>query len=118
MARAATKKKPRDVETISNVDIDNAFIKLAREDSSAFCSYVMRDPSGKRFKQAPLHNRWHDLLRKHKNLILWGSVECGKAIPLTTPIPTPVWVGHHGCAAGWRSGVLFRGNSVQRHGCD
>lgn len=72
------KKPPAHEPQLSNADIDSAFIQLAREDSSAFCSYVMRDPSGKRFKQAPLHDRWHDLLRKHKNLILWGSVEVGK----------------------------------------
>jgi hypothetical protein len=52
--------------------------RIARTNVNAFLEYVLRDPTGKPIRQAPLHRRWHQLMDREDRLILWGSVECGK----------------------------------------
>lgn len=66
------------------------WVRLARQSSAAFCAFVLTDGAGRLLKpMAPMHYEWHKLASVCKRLILWGSVENAKAIPLDTPIPTP-----------------------------
>lgn len=58
-------------------------IRVAREDASHFCRYVLRDErDGKRIKQAPMHKRWHEILDQHDRVIFWSHVEGGKSTQL------------------------------------
>ena len=59
-----------------------AAVSAARQNSSAFVAYVMRDEAGQPLKNAPFHHEWHALLARHKRLILWGSAEVGKSLNL------------------------------------
>lgn len=57
-----------------------AFIKAAREDAVAFLSYVMRDArTGARWKLAPMHTAWQDMLDRHPQVVLWSHIEGGKS---------------------------------------
>ncbi len=64
--------------------------RLARTDINVFCEFVGKDEkNGAPIFQAPIHERWHQLLDEHPRAILWSHVEAGKAVPVTTEIPTP-----------------------------
>lgn len=68
-------------------------IQLARQNSAAFCSFVLTDGSAHLLKeQAPMHFEWHRLAMTQRRLIIEGSAECGKTIQLA--------VGY----AAWRIG--------------
>lgn len=94
-------------DTISNMDSrkrHELLMAACRKDPATFIEYVMKSPDGKRFQLAPIHHEWLDLIAEHDKAIIWGSVEVGKAIPLSTPIPTP---------NGWTTmGALTIGDSV------
>lgn len=55
-------------------------IHLARQNSAAFCNFVLTDGVGNKLRElAPMHYEWHRLAELHNKLILWGSVENGKS---------------------------------------
>jgi hypothetical protein len=61
-----------------------AHVELARVDSNAFCSYVLRDEeAGEPIEQSPVHETWHRLAGEHDRLILWSFIEGGKSTQLT-----------------------------------
>lgn len=56
---------------------------LARLDPSEFCAFVLRDErTGKPIKQAPAHERIHELATKHDQLIIIAHIELGKTSQL------------------------------------
>ena len=58
-------------------------VRLAREDINTFCELVLRDEEdGSMVRQAPLHEHWHDLVDKHKRLVIWSHTEAGKSSQL------------------------------------
>lgn len=53
--------------------------QVARTNPSEFCAFVLRDEeTGLRIRQAPMHQRWHDLINQHDRLVIWSHVEGGK----------------------------------------
>jgi hypothetical protein len=51
----------------------------ARRDPSVFNEFVLRDErNGARIQQAPMHQRWHELIDAHPRLVLWSHVDGGK----------------------------------------
>ena len=82
-----------------------ARLALARVDVNTFAELVVRDEeTGKPFLQAPVHLEWHLQANAYPRTLIWAHVEAGKALPVTTPIPTP---------QGWRTmGDLQRGEEV------
>jgi len=80
-------------------------LQLARQSANVFVEFVMRDEHlGVPLVQSAVQKEWHRLAGIHDRLVIWSSVESGKALPLDTPIPTP---------AGWRTmGELRVGDEV------
>lgn len=65
-------------------------ILLARQNSAAYCNFVLTDGTGQPLKEiAPMHYEWHRLAALHKKLIIWGSVEAAKTWQLAVG-----WVAH------------------------
>lgn len=64
--------------------LEQAHLKLAREDSLAFCSYVLRDEeTGDRIMHSRSHETWHRMLDAHRRAVIWGHVECGKTFSVS-----------------------------------
>jgi hypothetical protein len=82
-----------------------ARVRLAREDPNTFIEFVLRDEkTGKPVRQSALHEQWQRMVSVNKRVIVWAHVGSGKAVPLSTPIPTP---------CGWKTmGDLRLGDSV------
>lgn len=80
-------------------------VRAARHDANVFAGLVLTDEkTGRRVKQAAIHRRMHAAMDASDRLVMWGHVESGKALPLTTEIPTP---------SGWRPmGDLIAGDTV------
>lgn len=63
---------------------------LARDDINTFCEYVLRDDeTAKPLVQAPMHERWHDLIDNNRKTIIWSFVESGKSIQIG--VAEPAW---------------------------
>ncbi len=61
-----------------------ARVQLARKDSLEFNSLVLKDErTGEAVSQAPVHAKWHELLRKHDRLVLWSHIESAKSTSIT-----------------------------------
>lgn len=90
-----------------------SLLALAREDCSLFCELILRDEeTGDIIQNTWMHEEWHlkaNSLNEHgqpQNMIIWAHPEAGKAVPLTTEIPTP---------SGWTTmGELQVGDRVYR----
>lgn len=79
---------PLDAE--SDAYLTQNLLEAAREDINCFVTTVMRDErTGLPLEQAEVHRAWHRLASENDRLMLWSSIESGKAVPLTTAIPTP-----------------------------
>lgn len=53
--------------------------QVSRTNPSEFCAFVLRDEeTGLRIRQAPMHQRWHELITAHDRLVIWSHVEGGK----------------------------------------
>lgn len=80
-------------------------IELCRTDVSTCIEYVMvDDATGQTIEQSPFHFQLQDDLTKHTQIVVMAHPESGKALPLSTPIPTP---------RGWRTmGELSVGSRV------
>lgn len=66
-----------------------ALVASARDNFNGFVRFVLRDEeTGKRIKQAWLHQKWNDLRMKHQRLVLLSHVEAGKGCVTTAPILT------------------------------
>lgn len=64
-----------------------AMVAQARADFDAFVRYVLRDEqTGKRIKQAWLHQKWNMLRKKHRRLVLLSHVEAGKTQQLSVAL--------------------------------
>jgi hypothetical protein len=54
-------------------------VRRARFDYNTFAQYVLRDEeTNLPIMQAPHHRAWHNLIDKHKNVVIWAHVESGK----------------------------------------
>lgn len=54
--------------------------ELARQDSAAFCGFILRDEeTGDPITLASMHHEWHALLAEHKRLVIWSHYEAGKS---------------------------------------
>lgn len=86
-------------------DYEAAVVRLAREDSGVFCEYVLRDElTNAPIVNAPAHETLHELIANNDRLVIWAHPELGKAVPLSTAIPTP---------CGWKAmGDLKEGDQV------
>ena len=96
---------PENVDPETDIFLSRELVDAARWDVDAFATAVMRDEkTGLPLDQAPMHSAWHQLADEHGRLILLSAIEFGKAVPLTTFIPTP---------AGWKTmGELRVGDAV------
>jgi hypothetical protein len=64
-------------------------ISLAKTDYNEFAELILKDQkTGKPIQQGMAHELWTEIRRRHKRAVIIGHVEAGKALPLTTPIPT------------------------------
>ncbi len=65
--------------------------ELARRDVNAFCEYVMQDPQGRPWHQAPFHREWQDLLPLEgpARVLVGAPRESAKTTQLA--IARPVW---------------------------
>ena len=67
-----------------------AWIVAARKDINYFVPFVMRDEAtGAPLVQSRNHVAWHNLMNTHTRVVVWGHVESGKGLALTTDIPAP-----------------------------
>jgi len=76
-----TKKPPDLAADIARVVVQTrkAMVQLARQDPAIFAGFVMRDERTRDpITLAPIHTAWHELMTKHKRLVIWGHVESGK----------------------------------------
>lgn len=54
-------------------------VEAARRDPAYFAGFVLRDEqTNEPITLAASHRRWHQLLLKHKELVIWGHQESGK----------------------------------------
>jgi hypothetical protein len=66
-------------------------IALAQTDYNEFAEFILKDQrTGKPIQQGMAHELWTEIRRRHKRAVIIGHVEAGKALPLTTQIPTSV----------------------------
>lgn len=67
--------------------IGPALAKLAevsREDPAVFCQFVLRDETtGDPIQLAPIHEEWHDILTKHRRVVLFSATELGKTTQIS-----------------------------------
>jgi hypothetical protein len=64
--------------------------EVARRDARTFCPLVLRDErTGKDIVQAPMHDKWHDILDNHDRVVIWAHVEAGKTAQLS--VGRPLW---------------------------
>lgn len=86
-------------------DYRRAMITLARKDPSYFCAYVLRNErDGSQIHQHPNHELIHKTILANPRTAIWTHPGFGKALPITTPIPTP---------SGWKTmGALSVGDEV------
>lgn len=53
--------------------------RLARKDPSRFCDFVLKDErTGAPITQAPIHERWHEILNSENRVCIFSHVEAGK----------------------------------------
>jgi hypothetical protein len=61
-----------------------AHLELAKKFPAIFASLVLKDErTGKRVKQAPIHDKWHTLVSKHDRIVIWAHIESGKTQQLS-----------------------------------
>lgn len=79
--------------------------EMARHDSALFAEMILVDEKTQDpVKMTAMHYEWHSVATSGKNMVLWAFPESGKAVPLTTEIPTP---------NGWTTmGALQEGDVV------
>lgn len=79
--------------------------ELCRSDVNSFCEFVLIDDNtGEPVEQTQFHLDIQNGLTKHRQIVIISHPECGKALSLTTPIPTP---------SGWKTmGELRVGDRV------
>lgn len=59
-------------------------IQLARQDAATFCEYVLRDErTAQPIELAPMHEQFHQLINKHRRLVLHSFIESGKSAQIT-----------------------------------
>lgn len=64
--------------------------ELCRSDINAFCEYVMRDDlTGQPVEQSDFHLQLQRDFDRHRQIVVMSHPESGKALPLSTEIPTP-----------------------------
>lgn len=69
---------PNDLKKLV-AQLDASHCAMARKDPNAFNTYVLKDEeTGGPILQSPIHQRWHELLDKHKRTLIWAHVEAGK----------------------------------------
>lgn len=52
---------------------------LARREPTVFNEYVLRtEQTGERITQAPMHDRWQELITNYNQLVIWSHVDAGK----------------------------------------
>ena len=72
------------------IDADLAHMVAARDDSAAFCSYVLIDEIlGLPIQLAPMHREWHRILDKYPRAVLVASLASGKTQQLS--IGRTIW---------------------------
>lgn len=58
--------------------------QIAAKDPQTFARLVLRDErTGKEVEQAPLHDKWLDVLRNENRTVIWAHVEAGKSQQLS-----------------------------------
>lgn len=68
--------------------IQKARIELARVDYNEFAEYVLKDEqSGQPLIQAPMHELWTDVRRKHDRACIIAHVEAGKTQQFSVGVP-------------------------------
>lgn len=61
-----------------------ARIALARRDAATFCDLTLLDErTAQAIELAPFQESWHQLLDRHRRLVLWSFIESGKSAELT-----------------------------------
>jgi hypothetical protein len=72
-------------QAIKAVKARKALIKrLARDDASVFCEYVLKDErTGAPVVQGRHHRAWHRLCDEHDRLLIWAHIESGKTQQLS-----------------------------------
>ena len=66
------------------IDADLAHMVASRDDSAAFCSYVLIDEVlGLPIQLAPMHREWHRLCDKFSRIVLIAALESGKTQQLS-----------------------------------
>lgn len=83
--------KEKDSQLYDNIlrctrELSNA---RAREDVNYFIARVMRDEYGQPYSQAPYHREFQEIISNYHNSVIWGHVELGKSVDVTSVIPTP-----------------------------
>lgn len=62
-----------------------ARIREARDDPYKFNEYVLRhERTNESVLMPPMHSEWHEVLTANKRAILWGHIEAGKTIGIST----------------------------------
>lgn len=73
------------------LEADTANVLAARESSAAFVEYVLtHERDGSQISNAEFHREIHQTIAEHLQTLFVCPIEHGKAMPLDTPIPTPV----------------------------
>jgi hypothetical protein len=90
---------------VRGVEARAILVDLCREDINAFCEFVLRDEeTGAPIEQLDFHLEIQAALTEHRQVVVMAHPESGKALPLSTEIPTP---------RGWRTmGSLKPGDQV------
>jgi len=64
--------------------------QVAAKDCQTFVRLVLKDEkSGRDIEQAPVHDKWHDILLDQSRVVLWSHVEAGKTAQLS--VGRPLW---------------------------
>lgn len=65
-------------------EADRAHCELARVDSAAFNSYVLRDEATRKpIYMSPSQIEWHRLAARHNRVLIWSHVEAGKSTQIS-----------------------------------
>lgn len=58
-------------------------VEAARRDPAYFCQFILRDElTNKGVALAPAHYRWHKLLDRKREIVIWGHQNCGKTFEI------------------------------------
>ena len=84
-----SEKDPKAIDRLT-AQLDELQVALARRDPNEFVQYVLRDEETQApIKQAPYHEALQTACSESKYAVIWGHVELGKELAVSTLIPTP-----------------------------